>query len=162
MIQTFATFSVDFWKLKGIRGLRELERRRLPTRRRTLLSAAMSVTRVLVLLSVLACVAYFANAMVPLPQKFTYGQKTIDLSPGASWTTSSKSSVLSNAISRIRSNIFIFPSTNRPTNYQITVETQSDDENLQFGVGTSPVFMYHHFLGFYPFILTQIAQDCLL
>lgn len=121
-------------------------------------SAAMSMTRALVLLSVLACTAYIANAMVPLPQKFTYGQNTVTLSRAASWSTLSKSEVLNNAIARIRGNIFLFPSTSWPTNYQVTVETQSDDENLQFGVGASPVFMYHRIFCLLPL---HLKSNCL-
>lgn len=98
----------------------------------------MSFARPLVLLAALACLAYCAQAMVPLPQQFTYGQKTITLSHAASFTTSSRSALLNRAISRIQRDIFIFPSTAWATDYKIVIQTQSDDENLQLGVGTPP------------------------
>lgn len=107
--------------------------------------AAMAVSRALAAVVVIATIAYCANAMVPLPKKFTYGSQTATLSRVATFHTDSASGILQRAVSRIQSDIFIFPSPSWPTTYTVSVSTASDDENLQFGVGACWPFMQHRF-----------------
>jgi hypothetical protein len=74
--------------------------------------------------------------MVPLPQKLTYGSQTLPLSSQMAFFSSSPSQILQGALQRVKSQIFMFPSSSTPTNYHLNVTVQSSDENLQFGVGT--------------------------
>lgn len=96
----------------------------------------MTSSRAFYVAIVVALVASGVVAMVPLPKHFTYGSGEAIVSSSATFHTSSSSQLLQAALSRIHGQIFIFNATPNPSTYNLEVSVKSDDENLQFGVGT--------------------------
>jgi hypothetical protein len=116
----------------------------------------MCNSRVLLLALLVAVALYYVEAMVPLPQHFTYGSEVVHLSSATPFRSSSQSSILQTALSRMHGQIFMFNSIPYPTSYQLDVSVKSDDENLQFGVG-----MQHEssFPFFFPFIIISTCPN---
>lgn len=105
-----------------------------------LFSAPIMATRPLLIAILVACAVLGVSAMVPLPQTFTYGQGTVNLSPSARFHSASHSAILQAALSRIHSQIFIFNTAGFETKWHLNVTVKSDAETLEYGVGT---FLLH-------------------
>lgn len=102
----------------------------------------MNWWRTLALALVLASAVALASAIVPLPKHMTYqNQIDLPLSPSTHFYTTSKSSIVANAITRIKGQIFLFPAAPTKTFFFVNVTVHNDDENLQFGVGMSRSFL---------------------
>ena len=91
-----------------------------------------------ILVSAIVC---GAMGMVPLPKHLNYGGGEAMIGSNAVFSSNSHSQLLQAAISRLHDQIFIFNAPPSANQYQLDVSVKSDDENLQFGVGT----MQHHF-----------------